>query len=221
MRDHRTIWLTVAGMLVAGVCGCARLSGSTQIRPTVIAGAETVPENLELYNDLITALHAGERPETVAARALKVVSTGSPGLIAYATIQIENWSDSYEDESVLRTVAHACLERPDPLVRWSGVHAAYHLGDKTRVLAALLADYPSLAIRPDYPKGEVVGATGFIGQVSPAVALASLRCDLVGLLGELQIKASLPVVEAITADHDEWHEETRKVARQTVNALSG
>ena len=216
----RTCSIAVLTALSAWGVGCAQSRDAVSIEPIVVPGLETNIEWPGRLHAFMAVLKKDAAPETVIRRMHDIISTDSPGLTAYALIQLENWADAFGHEDVLRTIADACLNTPDPLMRWSGIHAAWCAGERRLAENSLYNDYASLAVRPDGPRDKPRGPTRHLGHYSPALGLAVIRSDLVGLVGEWKMTAALPVIEAIAADRKEWLDRTREKARQSLAMLN-
>jgi hypothetical protein len=194
--------------------GCAT-TAELRIVPREIPPLTADDDDQRLCAVLANAIDSQAADVRIQEPALRLTANGHPGVIATMVIQVENWANTDERLRVLETISHACLDSADPMVRWSGIHAARRLPDSGRGCAAMEADVPSLVLRPDYQ-----GRQGsFIDWAQPAVALASVRADLIRLVAECNLRESEGVLNAIVSDHGEWHEATRAAVAESLTLL--
>ena len=211
----RSLWWSSLALAALGASCTLGPGAEHRIVGREISAMTSDPHAYRVAAGLGQLLEAKADDSVILQQAIELVRTNQPGLIATAAIQLGNWADVDSRRVLLRSVAEACVASSDPMIRWSGIYLFAKSGSPSRACDELRANWQTLRLRPEFGKHE----GSYVDWASPAVAVASIRADLLNLLPMCDIPWQ-PVLAAIANDPDEWHDPTVEVARKVLSSQS-
>jgi hypothetical protein len=166
--------------------------------------------------------------DQVQSRARALLSLDAPYIAALLMPDLAWWAEcgGGNRPAKVKPLVDFCLRHEDRLIRWSGVFAASKSGASERAYRVLRQDYASLLIRPDLsPWWAVRGWDHFaqrqVARQFPPSHVATMRAEVIRLVGEMELQEAKDVVEAIMRDPREWDSDVVGWAEQAYCRLRG